>query len=167
MRDRLGFPNLSTLDSNSVPITRLDSRAQFHSCHGADRGQRFTAKPQSSDLLQIVEGRDLAGGMAIEGQQRILTAHPESIIDDSDPPLTALLELDSDGRRCRVQSVLEQLLDHGRWTLHDLSSRNLADQTVVENLDGVHGMRADYQVNRARWTPAARRRARHTREPSG
>ena len=51
--------------------------------------------------------------MTVEGQQRVLAAHPQTIIDDPDATFTALLELDSE----EFGGVLRPVFQKDEWKL--------------------------------------------------
>jgi hypothetical protein len=68
---------------------------------------------------------DLARGVPLDGQSRILRCHPLTIVLDLDQPLPAKFDRDGEAPRTGINRVLHQLLDHGRRPLDDLTRRNL------------------------------------------
>ena len=107
--------------ANEFPAGKFDARAfvfrfvarfeqQPRNC--GDRRQSFAAKAQGSDGKQVVGGFELAGGMALERQQRIVVGHPVTVVGHADHALPALLDLDARAVRARIERVFEQLLHY-------------------------------------------------------
>ena len=78
---------------------------------------------------------DLARGVPVERQERILPAHPATVIGHADLGLPPVAEGDVDPARPRVEGVLHQLLHHGGGPLHDLTGRDLVRNVIGKNLD--------------------------------
>ena len=106
--------------------------------HRRDRGERLAAEAEGADALEVVEAGDLAGGVAVEGEQGVVAPHPRAVVGDDDPPLAAGLQLDPHRGGAGVEGVLHQLLDHRGGALHHLAGGDLADQVVGEEADAGH-----------------------------
>ncbi len=63
---------------------------------GCDGGQRFTAETERGDGEQIVGGAELGGGVALEGEQRVVAHHAAAIVDDADELAAAAFDFDPD-----------------------------------------------------------------------
>ena len=61
--------------------------------------------------------------MAFDGEPRVLRFHALAIVFNANQPLPAELRRDGDPRGAGVNGVFDQLLDHRRWSLDDLSGR--------------------------------------------
>src|SRR5437899_743447 len=79
------------------------------------------AEAQGGHLLEVLEAADLARRVAIEGEEGVVPPHAAAVVGDRDARLAAPLELDANGGRAGVESVLDQLLDHRRRALHHLA----------------------------------------------
>ena len=63
--------------------------------------------------------------MAFESQQRVVVRHPVAVVGHANHSLAALLDLDANGFRARVERVFEQLLHHRRRPLDHFARRDL------------------------------------------
>ena len=100
-----------------------------------DRGQRLAAKSHRRQREQIVDRRQLRGGVALEREVRLLRRHPGAVVADGDEPETAALDLDLDASRAGVERVLHQLLDHRRRPLDHLAGGDLIGQLRRQHAD--------------------------------
>ena len=140
MRRRSHLPGLA--------IDRLDLRcftpfaragAELEARHGGDRRQCFAAKAERSELLEIIQGGDLARGMACERQVKLIGRDAVTVVANADQADSAVLDVDGEALRAGVESVLDELLDHGRRALDDLARSDLVDERALEDPDG-HGV---------------------------
>src|SRR5438094_6874334 len=83
-----------------------------------NRGQRLAAKAQSGNFKQVFSRTNLAGGVALEGQQSIVVAHAATIVRHADQALPSRLDSHLDATGVRVQGVLSQFLDDRGGQLH-------------------------------------------------
>ena len=94
----------------------------------ADGGKRLPAKAEAVDPLQIVQGRDLGGGMARQRQHQFIPGDATAVVTDADQLGPALVDVDFDPVGARIQAVFHQLLDHGGGPLHHLAGGDLVGQ---------------------------------------
>ncbi len=106
-----------------------------------DAGKRFPAKPERPDRAEVVWRPDLAGGMPLDRELRVLGVHALAVVFDADQLLAPQLDRDRDAGRGRVERVLDQLLhDRGR-ALDDLAGGNLVREVQRQTMDAGHGFR--------------------------
>ena len=86
-------------------------------------------------MAQVVGGRELAGGVALEGQGRLGRRDAAAVVLDADQPPAALAHLHADVGRARVQAVLDQLFDRGRGPLDHLAGGDLVGDFGGEDVD--------------------------------
>jgi hypothetical protein len=86
----------------------------------SDGVQCFAAEAQRDNTGEVVRRPDLARRVLRDGALGVLGRHPRAVVADPDEGHSAVLDLDLDSARPRVEGVLDQLLDGGRWTLDDL-----------------------------------------------
>ena len=65
--------------------------------YGSDGGQRFAAEAEGGDGEQVFDVAQLAGGVALEGEQRIVAQHAAAIVDDADEAPPAGFDFDRAG----------------------------------------------------------------------
>src|SRR6266516_688861 len=73
--------------------------------HGRDRGKRLTAKAEGADADQVSRTADLARGVALQGEARVVGAHALAVVAHPDQCLAAILELYADGAGARIERV--------------------------------------------------------------
>ena len=95
-----------------------------------DRGQRLAAEPQTPYALEILERGDLAGRMPFECETDFVRGNAAAVVADPDQRRAAMIELDLDARRVRVERVLHEFLDDRRRPLDDLAGGDLTDELV-------------------------------------
>ena len=103
-----------------------------------DRRQRLAAKAERRDGEQVLHVAQLAGGVAFEGEQRVVAQHAAAIVDDADEAPSAGFDLDAQLGRAGVERVFEQLLDDRGRALHDFAGGDLVGDLVGENADAAH-----------------------------
>src|ERR1019366_1616009 len=108
--------------------------------------QGFAAEPQGGNRKQILDVAQLAGGVALEGQQRIVAQHAAAIVDDADQPAAAGFHFHAHFHRAGVEGVFEQLLDHRGGTLHHFSGGDFVGDLVGKDADAAHD-RVSVQYN--------------------
>ena len=73
--------------------------------------------------------------MALDREFQILGRHAPAVVDDADQASPACLDRDLDGRRARIDGVLDELLHGGRRTLDDLARSDAVDEDGIEAAD--------------------------------
>ena len=120
-----------------------------------DRGERLAAEAEGVDADQVRRVADLAGGVPLQGEARVLRGHPFTVVAHADEGLTAVFQLHPHGARAGVERVLDQLLDDRRRPLDHLARGDLVG----------HRGRQDGDL-RAHSVATSRART-HPRTPSG
>ncbi len=120
----------------AVAVAR--TRAQHEVRHRGDRWQRLAAKAVRQDRGQIVGPADLARGVTLDRQPRIVRVHPFPVVLDPDLLLAAEFDMDGDAPRAGVDGVLDEFLDDGRGALDDFASRDLVGKIIGEAADPSH-----------------------------
>ena len=148
MGRRLGRAHPPAFDPHPGAVAGLTGGHQLHPGDRGDGRERLAAKAEAGHPLQVLELGDLAGGVPVEGQQRVVPAHAAAVIDHPDPTLAAALELDPHLAGAGVDGVLEELLDQVGRSLDHLAGCNLVDQRVIEQLyRRTHGVRLSKLVS--------------------
>ena len=101
-------------------------------------GSASPRNPRVAMAARSSAAGDLAGGMPLQAQPRVLRAHADAVVLDPDEPLAAVLDGDGDARRLGVDGVLDQLLDHRGRPLDDLTGGDLVGQIVGQLADAAH-----------------------------
>ena len=130
-----------------------------------DRGdarQRLAPEAERGDGGKVPEGADLAGGVALDGQLRVVGRHPLAVVLDADQPLAAQLQRHRHPHGAGVEGVLDELLDRRGGPLDHLAGRDLVGQTGRQPVDPAHRSSAGSATG-ARARPARRPAARSAR----
>jgi hypothetical protein len=98
-------------------------------------GSASPRNPKVRTARRSVLAGDLAGGVAVQRQERVLPAHPVAVVGDADLRLAAVADDHVDARGGGVQRVLHQLLHHRRRPLHHLARGDLVGQRVGQDAD--------------------------------
>ncbi len=113
---------------------RLEQQAR----DGGDGRQRLAAKPERGDGEQILDVAQLAGGVALEGQQGVVAQHAAAIVDDADQAPAAGFDFDAEIGGAGVERVFEQFLDDRSGPLHHFAGGDLVGDLVGKNADAAH-----------------------------
>jgi hypothetical protein len=92
--ERLRRPHPAALDQHPVAIPRLLGGGHLDLGHRGDGGQGLAAKAQGGDPLEVVEAADLAGGVAVEGEEGVVAPQAVAVVGDGDALPAAAFELD-------------------------------------------------------------------------
>ena len=106
--------------------------------HRGDARQRFAAKAEARDALEIAERGDLARRVARERKRQFFARDPAAVVGDLDHAHAACSEVDGELARARVETVFEQLFQCGRRPVDDLTGRDLIDEKVGQYPDCGH-----------------------------
>jgi hypothetical protein len=150
MRVRHDLADLAALDLQQRAVfVAVAPRRQPEATHRGHRGQRLAAEAECRDRLQVIDAGDLAGRVALHRQRQFGGVDAAAIVADPDQADAAVLQVDVDAARAGIQSVLDQLLDHGRGPFHDFAGGNLVDEGVGKLADGHAGILAGMAINSA------------------
>ena len=105
----------------------------------AIEGSASPRKPSEPQLLEVIQGGDLARGMACERQVKLTGRYAVTVVAHADQADSAVLDVDGEALCARVEGVLDELLDDGRRALDDLAGSDLVDEWALEDPDG-HGV---------------------------
>ena len=97
--------------------------------------QGLTAEAKAADGGEVLLGANLACCMPFDAKQGILAPHAAAVVGDSNQSRSAALHLDGDLRCTGIETVLDQLTDHGGRTLDHLAGGHLAGQSIRKNAD--------------------------------
>jgi hypothetical protein len=134
-------------DGQDAPAGDLHARAgglfrraglDDHAGDAGDGRQGLAAEPQRGDGFQLLDARDLRGGVPLQRKQRIVTQHTAAVVGDADQAPAAAFGFHADVVSAGVERVLEQLLHHGSRTFDHLSGGDLVGDLVAENVDAAH-----------------------------
>ncbi|PYO93763.1 MAG: hypothetical protein DMD62_07955 [Gemmatimonadetes bacterium] len=111
------------------------ARLELEARYRRNRGQGFPAKPEGRDADQVRRRPNFARRVSLEREARVLALETRPVVAHADQRLAAIFQLDADRLRTGVERVLDQLLDDGRRTLHDLARGNLIGDRIGKDLD--------------------------------
>ena len=109
--------------------------------HRGDGRQRLAAKAQRGDGEQVFHVPQLAGGVPLEGQQRIVAQHPAAIVGDPDQPPSAAFHLDAQHCGAGVQRIFQQLFHYRSGPFHHLARRDLVGHLIGKHANAAHRYR--------------------------
>ena len=158
---RLDWRELTTASLDPPGVTRVRGAARESQVRdGGDAGERLATEPEARHALQVLQGGDLAGGMARQGQGQLVVGDAAAVVGDLEQLGAARGQLHLDRPRARVHAVLQQLLEGSGGPLHHLPSGDLVDEQIGERANGGHaGTRALYPPG-SRFNRAGRAAAR-------
>ena len=116
------------IDGDLVGLVRAISAAlDREPSHGADRGQRLAAEAERQDRGEIIAS-ELGGGVALDGERQVVSAHAGAVVGDADQPQAAARRRNVDAARTGIDRILDQLLDDARRPLDDLTRGDAVDE---------------------------------------
>ena len=113
------------------------ARGDAQARHRRDRRQRLAAEAEGGDALEVLERRDLAGGVARERERQLRGRDAAAVVAHADQADAAVLDVDRDLPGAGVERVLDQLLDDGRRALDHLARGDLVDERAFEDRMGM------------------------------
>src|SRR5579859_121969 len=118
------------------------ARLQEQAGDSGDGGQGFAAKAERGDGEQVFGGAQLAGGVALEGQQRVVVSHAVAVVEDANHALAAGFDFHANRFRGGIERVFEQLLDYGGGPLNNFARGNAVSDSLRQNTDPAHTPRS-------------------------
>ena len=114
------------------------TRFQAHAGDGGNTGHSLTSKAEGGDGQQVVVVLELAGGVALKGQQGVVAHHSAAVIGDLDELAATGFDVHANAGGTCVERVFEQFLDHRGRAFHHLSGGDLVGDVFAENVDAAH-----------------------------
>jgi len=126
------------LAGGELPGLRVSggARAQGQVGDRGDRGQGLAPEAQGGHRLQLRQGGDLAGRMALQGQWQLVGRDAVAVVGHQDAADAAAVQADFDGPGAGVQGVFQQFLQHGGGAFDDFARGDLADEDVGQGGNG-------------------------------
>ena len=118
--ERLAAVEMQRRAARGARLTRENIQVR----NGRDGGERFAAEAERADGGQIGGGAELARRVAQKGGGQLVGRDAAAVVRDAQIGQPAVLQLDGDVPRARVDGVFQKLLDNARGTLDDLAGGN-------------------------------------------
>ena len=138
---RLHRADLAGVNIDARPLAGLVSvgqRGQRHAADAGNAGDRLPAKAHRADRGQVLRLLNLAGGVPLKAEQRVVSVHPDPVVGHADEAASAGLNLDGDALGPGVERVLDQFLYHAGWALHHFAGGDLVGNNFWKQVDGTH-----------------------------
>ena len=103
--------------------------------HRADGSEGLAAKAEGADIVEVV-GRQLGGGVALDGEDKVLRIHAMAIVFDADQAFAASSGGDDDPAGAGVDAVFHQFLDHARRPFHHFAGSDAVHEVWRQLADG-------------------------------
>ena len=94
----------------------------FGNCRYTGKG--FSSKPIRQNVRQVLRLRNFGCGMPLKAQHGIRRTHAHAIINDLDKSTSGIFDNHAYLCRTGVHSILHELFNYGRRSLHHLPRRN-------------------------------------------
>ncbi len=147
--DRFLGHELSAVDLGAgAHFVALLARAQLDLRHGGDRRERLAAEAERRERIDVVHGRNLAGGMAVESHARVDGRHAAAVVDDLYQVFAAVAEVDLHTPGTGVDGVFHHLLHDRRRAVDHLAGRDLVGDDLGQKSDAV-----GHVIPNNRWEP--------------
>src|SRR5260370_34034196 len=95
-----------------------------------------------------VGGAEVAGGVELEREERVIVGDDVAVVDDANHALAAGFDFDANGFGAGVEGVLKQLLDDGGRPLDDLARGDAVGDSFGEYADAAHSPSRDKDIIR-------------------
>ena len=102
---------------------------------GGDGGECLAAEAERVHVAEVVEGGDLARGVALEGELELLRRDSAPVVGDADETEAAVFDFDGDARRAGVDGVVEQFADDGNRPFDHLAGGDAGRDFRWEDVD--------------------------------
>ncbi len=119
-------------------LRRGRTRPQLETGNAGDGRHRLAAETEGMQRIEVGRLRDLARGVALEGEQRVVAVHALAVVLDAHQRPPAMRELDRHARGAGIEAVLDQLAHDRSRTFHHLASGDLVGHAVGQDADGRH-----------------------------
>ena len=126
--------NSAGIDLDAMRLAGLGTADDGKVRHGADRGQRLSAKAHGDDMREIVAGQ-FRGGMAFDRQNEIGRLHPLAVVFHQDEIGPAVRYRHRDTARTGIERILDQFLDGAGRAFDHLARGDAVDGTFGETAD--------------------------------
>src|SRR5581483_9736543 len=126
------------------------ARLQKQPRYRGDRGQRLAPESQSRDREQILHVRQLAGGVPLECEKRVIPQHAAAVVGQADQLPASGLYLDAKFRRARIERIFQEFLYDARWPFHHLSRRDFVCNGIGEDANSAHRFSSLYELGEFR-----------------
>jgi hypothetical protein len=131
--------DFAAIDENFCPGDRASfTRSQAESRHTGDTWQRFATKSQCGDGLKVGSRSNFAGGVPLQGKQRVIAVHAAAVIDYANQRNSAAPNNDIDVASACVETVFNQFLYDRRGAFHHFAGRHLAGHGLREQSYPTH-----------------------------
>ena len=94
--------------------------------HGGDAGEGLAAEAESLDAGEVVDGAELAGAVAFDGEGDLVGRDAGAVVGDFNQGLAALFDGDIDAAGAGIEGVVEELADDGGGAFDDLAGGDFA-----------------------------------------
>ena len=101
-------------------------------------GSASPRNPERGDGQQVFHVGKFAGGVALEGQQRVVAHHAHAVVGEANQAPAAGLDIQAKFGGPGVERVFEQLLDDAGGALDHFSGGDFIGDVVGENADAAH-----------------------------
>src|SRR5262249_936489 len=95
-------------------------------------------KSECGDGKQIFDVAEFAGGVALEGQQRVVAEHTAAVVDNADQPASAGLDFDAQVGAAGIDGVFQQLLDDGSGAFDNFTRGDFVGNLIGKDADAAH-----------------------------
>ena len=103
-----------------------------------DGWQSLAAKAEGRDGEQVFDIDELAGGVALKRQERIVAQHAAAVVGDADQAAARVLDIDAYFGGTGVERVFEEFLDDGGRPLDYFAGSDFVGDVIGENPDAAH-----------------------------
>ena len=138
---RLDLQDLPAIDDDLRAFGRLAvalARGEGEAADAGDAGQGLAAKAHGRYGREVFGAPDLAGGMPLQAEQRVIAAHAEAVIHHAHEAASARLNLHRYARSLGIQRVLDQLLHDAGRPLDHFAGGDLVGHLLGQQADAVH-----------------------------
>jgi len=112
---------------------------QGKSGNGGYARQGLPPEPEGADGEQILIRIDFAGGVTLQGKQRIVVAHADAIVGNTNQGSPPVLDIDHHAGALGVDCILQQFLDNGSRPFDHLAGGDLVGKDLGKNFYSGHG----------------------------